>query len=113
MQESEVQNREWIITKAKKEEMIQQLQRKEQQHLEELASLNRQLDTMRSDSRKHTDELRERSVTKERSHLAHIVDLESQLNRATSQSNQLRKSKEEVTDKSKTFCNLIQLFLLV
>ena len=73
--------------------------------MEELASLNRQLDTMRSDSRKHIEELRERSLTKERSHLAQIADLESQLHRATSQSNQLRKSKEEVR-KIKIFCNL-------
>ena len=99
MQESEKQNRDLIVITGKKEEMIQQLQRKEQQNLEELASLNRQLDTVRSDSRKHGEELRERAVTKERSNLAHIADLESQLSRATSQCNQLRKSKQEVTEK--------------
>ena len=76
--------------------MLHQLQRKEQKLLEDVGELNRQLDTSMADSRRQTDELRERNAAKERANLSRVTDLESQLTRCNSQVGHLKKNKEEV-----------------
>ena len=76
--------------------MVHQLQCKEQTLLEDVAGLNRQLDTSMADSRRQNEELRERSAAKERAHLSRVTDLESQLTRCNSQTGHLKKNKEEV-----------------
>lgn len=96
LSEYESQNRELLAISSKKEEIIRQLQLREEKHIEEVASLNRQLDTTRVDTRKQLEEYKEKSSSKDRSQQARLADLEAQQGRLSSQNSQLRKSKEEV-----------------
>ena len=77
--------------------MIQHFQRKEQNLIEEVASLNRELDSFRAESRRQIEDMREKGSSKERATQSRITDLEAQLSRATSQCTQQRKAKEEVS----------------
>ena len=97
LSEYESQNRELLAISSKKEEIIRQLQLREEKHIEEVASLNRQLDTTRVDARKQLEEYKEKSSSKDRSQLARLADLEAQQGRLSAQNSQLRKSKEEVS----------------
>lgn len=94
--ENEKQNKELLAITTRKEEIIQQLQIKEEQYIEEMASLNRQLDTAKSDARKRLEEVKERSDSKERSQLAKMADIEAQLGRVNGQLAQTKRAKEEV-----------------
>ena len=76
--------------------MLHQLQGKEQRLIEDVASLNRQLDSTRADLRKQNEKLQERIAAKERTHLSRVADLESQIARFNSQVSHLKKGKEEV-----------------
>lgn len=96
MNECETQNRELLTLNSKKEELVRQLQFKEENYIEEVSSLNRQLESLRADSRKDMEEMREKASFKERSQMARQVDLETQLKRVNAQLNQVKKSKEEV-----------------
>ena len=81
---------------SKKEEIIQQLQFKEENYLEEIGTLKHQLDSLKTESRKEMDDLREKTASKERNQTARQTDLETQLKRVNTQLNQMKKSKEEV-----------------
>ena len=96
--ENEKQNKELLLVTSKKEELIQQLQFKEEQYIEEIASLNRQLDNSRSDTRRQIEDLKDRNESKERSSLVRVADLEAQLGRVNAQLTQVQKTKDEVKE---------------
>ena len=96
--ENEKQNKELLLVTSKKEELIQQLQFKEEQYIEEIASLNRQLDNSRSDTRRQIEDLKDRNESKERSSLVRVADLEAQLGRVNAQLTQVQKTKDEVRE---------------
>ncbi len=94
--ESDAQNRQLIEISSKKEEILHQLQCKEQKLMEDVAALNRQLDMTMADSRRQNDEQREKSIAKDRANLSRVTDLEAQLARCNTQVSHLKKNKEEV-----------------
>ena len=94
--ESDAQNRQLIEISSKKEEILHQLQCKEQKLMEDVAALNRQLDMTMANSRRQNDEQREKSIAKDRANISRVTDLEAQLARCNTQVNHLKKSKEEV-----------------
>lgn len=94
--DSDKQNKDLLLITSKKEELIQQFQFKEEQYIEEIASLNRQLDSSRSDSRRQIEDMKNRNESKERSQLARIADLEAQVGRVNAQLSQMQKTKDEV-----------------
>ncbi|XP_003386665.2 PREDICTED: outer dense fiber protein 2-like [Amphimedon queenslandica] len=100
--DSDKQNKDLLLITSKKEELIQQLQFKEEQYIEEIASLNRQLDSSRSDARRQIEDMKNRNESKERSQLARIADLEAQVGRVNAQLSQMQKTKDEVERKSQS-----------
>lgn len=63
-QEAEQQNRELMGISGRKEEMVQRLQSRVEEVVQEMATQSAQLDASKAEARRHTDQLKERASTK-------------------------------------------------
>jgi outer dense fiber protein 2 len=95
IRDMEGQNKELIMITSRKEELVKQLQLKEENYIEEIGSLNRQLDGIKCDSKRQMESLREKCDLKEKSHMSRQMDMETQLKRVNGQLDQMKKSKDE------------------
>ena len=63
-QEVEQQNRELIGISGRKEEMVQRLQARVEELVQEMATLSAQLDSSKAEARRHTDQIKDRAANK-------------------------------------------------
>lgn len=113
--EFEHQNKELIGISGRKEDMVQRLQGRVEELVQEVSGASAHQESIKADYRRQSEQIKERSSNKvlgllfyvcvchcvcnpiqERAHLARISDLESQLGRANSLATQFRKSKDDL-----------------
>lgn len=66
LRDVEEQNRELMAIASKKEENVQRLQSRVEELIQEVSSLSAQLETNRSDSKRHSEHLKDRAASKAR-----------------------------------------------
>lgn len=99
LRDLEDQNRGLLTTVAKREEAVHQANLRLDEKSRENAGLSRQLEASLSDSRRHTDSLRDKSAAKEKAIQTRILDLESQLSQCRADTARLKREKEEMERK--------------